>query len=248
MRITTFTVVFFVFIQQGFGQHSEERLKITHVKGDFYVYTTYGTYKGKPVPSNSLYLVTNKGVVLIDTPWDTTQFQPLLDSIKERHHQKVVFCLATHFHGDRTGGLEFYRKQGIRTYTTKRTDELSKEQGMKRAEFLIDRDTVFTIGQYSFQTYFPGQGHAPDNIVVWFPNEKILYGGCLVKSVDDSTLGYLGDANIKAYPATIKNVQAKCKNPDYIITGHDDWTDKKSLVHTLQMAQDLERKTNSNRK
>jgi hypothetical protein len=30
---------------------------------DFYVYTTYGLYKGNPVPSNSMYLVTSDGVV-----------------------------------------------------------------------------------------------------------------------------------------------------------------------------------------
>lgn len=242
MRSTIILLVCLLYIQHSFGQHPEERLKITHLTGDFYVYTTYGIYKGNPVPSNSMYLVTNKGVVLIDTPWDTTQFQPLLDSIDARHHQNVVFCLATHFHGDRTGGLEFYKQHGIRTYTSKQTDELSKKEGMKRAEFLIGRDTVFTIGQYTFQTYFPGQGHAPDNIVVWFPNEKILYGGCLVKSVDDSTLGYLGDGNIEAYPQTLKNVQSKFKNPNYIITGHDDWTNKKSLEHTLQMAEKMKRK------
>ena len=242
MRITVITVLLLVFNPHVFGQHSEQRLRITHLTGDFYVYTTYGVYKGSPVPSNSMYLVTSKGVVLIDTPWDTTQFQPLLDSIQTRHHQNVVLCLATHFHGDRTDGLEFYKQHGIPTYTTKQTDELSRKEGMKRAQYLMDGDTTFQIGQYSFQTYFPGQGHAPDNIVVWFPKEKILYGGCLVKSVDDSTLGYLGDANINAYPATIRKVQAKCKNPNYIITGHDDWTNKNSLQHTLQMADELAKK------
>ena len=38
------------------------------------------------------------------------------------------------------------------------------------------------MGQHAFQTYYGGQGHTPDNIVIWFDKEKILYGGCLVKS------------------------------------------------------------------
>jgi hypothetical protein len=37
-----------------------------------------------------MYLVTNQGVVLFDTPWDSTQFQQLLDSIKIKHGKDVV--------------------------------------------------------------------------------------------------------------------------------------------------------------
>jgi metallo-beta-lactamase class B len=94
--------------------------------------------------------VTSKGVVLFDTPWDSTQFQPLLDSIKMRHDKDVVLCISTHFHEDRTAGLEFYRRIGIKTYTTERTDKLSRERNEKRAEFLIYKDTVFLmVNMYS---------------------------------------------------------------------------------------------------
>jgi metallo-beta-lactamase class B len=220
-----------------FGQHPDGNLKISHLTGDFFVFTTYNYYKGNRIPANGMYLLTNKGAVMFDSPWDTTQFQPLLDSIRVRHNENVVLCIATHFHEDRTGGLEYYRQHGIKTYTTRLTDKLSKERGMKRAEFLIDKDTVFTVGQYLFQTYFPGEGHAPDNIVIWFEKEKVLYGGCLVKSVEDTTLGNLSDANVMDYSTTIKNVQEKYKKPKYIITGHNDWTNTKSLKHTLKMAQ-----------
>ena len=242
MRSVTVTIIFFFLITTIFGQSIKKNIEISHLTGDFYVFTTYNLYKGSPIPANGMYLVTNNGVVMFDTPWDTTQFQPLLDSIKTRHNKSVVLCIATHFHDDKTAGLEFYRQQGIKTYTTKQTDELSKTSGKKRAEFLIKNDTVFTVGQYSFQTYFPGAGHTADNIVVWFEKEKILYGGCLIKSAKDDDLGYLGDASIKDYATTIKNVQKKCKKPKFIIIGHGDWTSTKSLKHTLIMAQELEKK------
>jgi metallo-beta-lactamase class B len=222
-----------------FAQRADSLLKISHLTGDFYVFETFNFYKGNRMPANAMYLVTSEGVVLIDSPWDTTQFQPLLDSIRTRHHKEVVLCIATHFHEDRTGGLEYYRRQGIKTYTTRQTDELSKKRGMKRAEYLIDKDTVFRLGQYSFQTYYPGPGHAPDNIVIWFGDEKILYGGCLVKSVDDNSLGNLSDASVKDYAMSLRNVQKKCRKPGFIITGHNNWTDTKSLKHSLKMAQRL---------
>lgn len=241
MQKTAITITCLFLTATLFGQRPDSSLKISPLTGDFYVFTTYNYYKGDRIPANGMYLLTDKAVVMFDSPWDTTQFQPLLDSIWIRHNKKVVLCFASHFHEDRTGGLEYYRQQGIKTYTTRQTDELSKKRGMKRAEYLIDKDTTFKIGQYSFQTYYPGQGHAPDNIVFWFAKEKILYGGCLIKSVDDGNLGNLGDASVTAYATTIKNVQRKCKQPKYIITGHNDWTNTQSLEHTLNMAVKLKK-------
>ena len=237
------TILLLSFFQQTISaQPAEHRLKITPLTGEFYVFTTFNLYQGKPFPANGMYLVTDDGVVLFDTPWDTTQFQPLLDTIKTRHNKNVILCLATHFHEDRTGGLQYYSQKGIRTYTSKQTDELSKKRGMKRARFLMDKDTVFKVGQYTFQTYFPGPGHGPDNIIIWFEKEKILYGGCLIKSTEDRDLGNLSDANVKEYAATLENVKAKCKRPKYIIPGHGNWRDTTSLNHTLQMAQQLRAK------
>ena len=224
------------------GQMSHPGLIISHLTGDFYVYTTFGIYKGNPVPSNSMYMVTSNGVVLFDTPWDSTQFKPLLDSIRIKHGKKVIMCISTHFHGDRTAGLEYYRSMGIRTYTSKRTDELSKERHEKRAEFLIYKDSIFRVGQHSFQTYYGGQGHTPDNIVIWFYKEKILYGGCLVKSTEADDLGYLSDADVEKWAVTLRNIQNKFKNPEYIIPGHSDWSSKESLSHTLDLIQQYEEK------
>ena len=238
MRTITATIIFLFFVTGLSAQAKDSSLKIAHLSGDFYVFTTYNLYKGSRIPANGLYFVTTQGVVMFDSPWDTTQFQPLLDSIKARHNKSVVLCIATHFHEDRTGGLAYYRQQGIKTYTTKQTDELGKASNKKRAEFLIDKDTVFTIGQYSFQTYFPGHGHTADNIVLWFTKEKILYGGCLIKSTEDDNLGNLADASVTDYATTIKNVIKKCRKPKFIIPGHSDWSSTKSLKHTLAMARE----------
>lgn len=160
MRTITLTTALIFLLTNSFAQLTESNLQINRLTGDFYIYTTYNLYKGNKIPANGMYLVTSKGVVLFDTPWDTTQFQPLLDSIQLKHHQHVVLCIPTHFHDDRTAGLEYYRQQGIKTYTTVLTDEWSKKNNKKRAEFLIEKDTVFRVGTYSFETYYPGQGHA----------------------------------------------------------------------------------------
>lgn len=245
MRILILTIAFILPSLAIFGQGRDSKLKITPLSGDFYIYTTYNTYQESKVPANGMYLVTNKGVVMFDTPWDTTQFQPLLDSIQLRHNKKVTMCFATHWHSDKTAGLEYYRQQGIKTFTTVLTDELSKKNNKKRAEFLMANDTVFNVGQYSFETYYPGQGHTEDNIVIWFNNEKILYGGCLIKGADAEDLGYTDDGNVQEYESTLKKVYTKYQNPKFIIIAHSDWNNINSLKHSIKMAKELKKKKKS---
>ena len=242
MRIIILILTLVFSLTNIFAQAEKEKLKISPLTGDFYIYTTYNTYKESQIPANGMYLVTNNGVVMFDTPWDTTQFQTLLDSIKLKHNKTVVMCFATHWHSDKTAGLEYYRQQGIKTYTTTLTDELSKKNNKKRAEFLMAKDTVFNTGQYTFETYYPGEGHTADNIVIWFKKEKILYGGCLIKGADDENLGYLGDANVTAYASTLQKVQKKCRKPKFIIVAHSDWKNINSLKHSLLMAKELKKK------
>jgi metallo-beta-lactamase class B len=210
-------------------------LKITRLTGDFYVYTTYKPYKGTPVSANGLFVVTNQGVIMIDTPWDKAQFQPLLDSIENKHHQKVALCIATHSHEDRSAGLEYYKQKGIRTYSSKQTDMISEKTGEKRAEILFNKDTTFTVGPYSFETYYPGEGHTKDNIVIWFPKEKILHGGCAIKSTEATDLGYVKEANLTAWPVSLNNIKQHCRDPKFIIPGHQSWTSLKSIDHTLKL-------------
>ena len=242
MRTIILTIIFIFSLTNIFGQTEKAKLKISHLTGDFYIYTTYSSYEGEQVPANGMYLVTNNGIVLFDTPWDTTQFQPLLDSIKFRHNKSVEFCIVTHWHSDRTEGLEYYKQKGIKTYTTALTDEWSKKNNKKRAEYLMTKDTIFNVGQYSFETYYPGQGHTADNIIVWFNKEKILYGGCLIKGADAENLGYLGDANITEYETTLKKVQKKCTKPRFIIISHSDWNNINSLNHSIKLAKKLKKK------
>ncbi|MFW0736140.1 subclass B1 metallo-beta-lactamase [Flavobacterium sp. T12S277] len=238
MRKLALIVLFLAQLTNSYAQSKNSPLQISHLTGDFYVYRTFHEYKGTKISANAMYLVTAKGVVLFDAPWDKTQFQPLLDSIKTKHNKEVIMCFATHSHEDRAGGLEFYRKKGIKTYTIKLTDEILEKNKEGRAEFVIPNDTLFTVDKYTFEVYYPGKGHASDNIVVWFNKEKVLYGGCFIKSVEAKDLGYLGDADVKEWQKSILRAQSKFKNPKYIITGHDDWTDLSSLKHTLKLVKE----------
>lgn len=216
---------------------TQSPLKISALTDRLYVYTTYNDFNGTSFPSNGMYFVTNIGVVLFDTPWDPTQFQPLLDSIAARHQKKVIYCVATHFHDDSTAGVEFYRRNGVRTYSSKMTYDLcGRESPENQPEFYFARNTTFDIHGSRFEVYYPGEGHTRDNIVVWFPAERVLFGGCLVKSTENDDIGNIADANLDAWGPTIRDVMKRYPDPGVVVPGHFGWS-RDALSHTLKIVE-----------
>lgn len=211
------------------------KMEINRLFSNYYIFTTYKVYNGNETPANGMYIVTPGGVVLLDTPWDASMTKPLLDTIARWHQQPVVACIVTHYHDDRTAGLDILKKEGIKTWSSKKTYDLGKNKGEKTAEFQFNSDTTFNFGGVLFETYFPGEGHSKDNIVVWINKTKVLYGGCFIKSLEAKDLGNTEDANVTEWPISVRNTMKKFKSPKYVIPGHYSWVNKNAMMHTLYL-------------
>ena len=72
--------IFLLSLSCASAQMPNRSLTISHLTGDFYVYTTYGSYNGMLVPANSMYLVTDAGsgfdLKLIHQTAGTSDAQP----------------------------------------------------------------------------------------------------------------------------------------------------------------------------
>jgi len=70
--------------------------------------------------------------------------------------------------------------------------------------------------------------------VTYFPSEKTLFGGCMVKEVN-ATKGYLGDANIASWPKTIENIKKTLPAAQFIIPGHGKIGGQELLNYTITL-------------
>ncbi|UFH54303.1 subclass B1 metallo-beta-lactamase [Spirosoma sp. KNUC1025] len=232
----------FIFLFQGFSQAQaiqKPKLTVTPLNGTVYVHTSYGIFNKTPFPSNGLIIKTKDGVVLVDTGWDTKEdtdnTRQLLQWVAHNLHQPVRLCIVTHAHDDRVGGISELRKAGVRVISTPLTAQKSVKQGFESPEGILPADTTFRVGQEPIRCYFPGEGHTNDNIVVWLPNQQILYGGCLVKSVAAFGMGNLADANLNEWAGSIRKLITQFGKAKIVVPGHQDWSDTKALEHTLQL-------------
>ena len=213
---------------------AQPALEIQKVSPHCYVFTTYRNLGTLSFPSNCMVVIDACQALIIDTPWDTTQFQTLLDTLTQ-FKAKAIGVVSTHFHDDRTAGLHYYTEKKIPTYSSALTKKLCLEKGEKYATHSFLSDTTFKVGQLLVQTFYPGEGHSPDNIVIYVPEDKVLFGGCLVKSYESSSLGNLSDANTEAWPASLQKVVSTFYEIAITIPGHQDWSQPHSIRKSLEL-------------
>jgi metallo-beta-lactamase class B len=219
-----------------FSQTRSFKITTSHLVDNIYVHTSYGLLSdGKNVfPANGLYIVSEAGIVLVDTPWDEDQTEQLVNMLQKKYQKKIIYCISTHFHADRTGGVNVLKRHGIKTFCSTLTKQLAKQSGDLQPEFTFSKDTIFRAGKLILQTYYPGEGHTKDNIVIWLPQSKVLFAGCIVKSLDADDIGNIKDGNLAQYPLSIVRIQEHFPDARYVVPGHQGWKGgTQMLTHTL---------------
>lgn len=193
------------------------------------------TYRDKYPTTNGLVMRTNAGAVLIDTGWNSRQARQMQRWVRQQWQQPIALCIITHSHDDRSGGAGWLHRQGVRIISSALTAQKMRAEGAAWARGGLPADTTFTVGGQTFRAYFPGAGHAPDNLVVWLPQQQVLVGGCLVKSTEAQDLGFTGDASLPTWVPAIQRVMTQFPGARLVIPGHQAWGDASCLQHTLNL-------------
>jgi metallo-beta-lactamase class B len=235
MQQLTFFLLLFVFLTSNLGL---SQLEFYPLNTNVWVYKTFQTYAGSKTDANGIIYRTEKGLVLIDTPWDSLQIIPLKDSIEKKFSLPLIAVFITHWHEDRTQGLTEYNTLKIPTFSTKATYQLCIENGADTAVNRFHQDSVFTFGASKIEFLYPGAGHTSDNMIVYFEKEKILFAGCFTKSIESKDLGNLSDANIGMWPIALKYASKRYKSAKIIVPGHGSWKGN-CLKHTSKLLRSI---------
>ncbi len=171
------------------------------------------------VGCNGMIVINDKEAVVFDTPADDSTSAELIHYLTEKESYKITAVIATHFHSDCVGGLETFHANEIPSFASNRTINLLKNEKGKVPQNGFDNTMKLTVGDKSvFAEYF-GEGHTKDNIIGYFPDDEVIFGGCLIKELDAGK-GYLGDANIMLWSETVGKIKQKHPQIKVVIPGH----------------------------
>lgn len=205
------------------GAMAQYQIDVTRYSESIYIYQSYFTYQGSKTGANAVVYAGKDSVIIIDTPWDNDQTEQLLRWVETELKKPVAYFIITHAHLDRIGGIEVLKEKGIVSYGSEKTAEEALKRKYSAPDKLFENDTTFRLKRAQVEVFYPGPGHTVDNVVVYFPQEKVLYGGCFLKSSKAPDLGNLEDADVAAWPASLKRVQERFAKATLIIPGHGEW-------------------------
>ncbi len=186
------------------------------------------------VPCNGLIVRNSNEVIVFDTPTNDKNAEELIKWIKETLRCKINAIIPTHFHDDCLGGLKAFDENNIPSYAYFKTIELAKENNFAVPKNSFRDSLILKVGDENTIIKFFGEGHTKDNVVGYFPSENILFGGCLIKELGASK-GYLGDANVADWPATVEKIKKEYPNVKIIVPGHGEYGNKKLLDYTIKL-------------
>ena len=217
--------------------YSSPNLSILRISDHVYVHQSFlQTQSFGKVSCNGMLVVNDKEAVIFDTPTDNETSKELIAFVKEKLNSKINAVVATHFHEDGTGGLNAFHDQNIPSYANEKTLEIlrTKEEGIPMPKNGFHQILRLNVGNEKVHAAFFGEGHTKDNVIGYFPKEKAIFGGCLIKETGAGK-GYLGDANVQVWPETLRKLKEKYPDTKIVIPGHGKSGGAELLDYTIEL-------------
>jgi len=149
--------------------------------------------------SNNAWLVTDDGVLVVDTRQHPRRAEELLAAIRKTTDKPVRWVVNTHAHGDHYFGNSVFKREGAMIVAHRDTAgmmqshyglEMKRRQGyFKQRQFdpqevkLVLPDVTFdstltlTVGGRTVELLYLGAGQNPGDTFVRFPKERVLFAG-----------------------------------------------------------------------
>lgn len=215
--------------------HQTETLVIQKITDHFYQHTSYlHTDSFGKVPYNGMIVFDYNEAIVFDTPADSEASLELIKWVQKELKCKITAIIPTHFHEDCVAGLAAFHLHGVPSYAHTATIELARLNNKTIPENKFDQQHEFKVGKQKVKAEFFGVGHTRDNVIGYFPGEKVLFGGCLIKEMGAGK-GNLEDANTIAWPKTVAQLKQKYPDATIIIPGHGQAGGPELLDYTIKL-------------
>jgi len=210
-------------------------LEIDEIEKGVFLHKSYSEVHGWGLVSSNGLVVVNEGkAFIVDTPWSNQDTENLVKWIRSRNYE-LLGSISTHSHEDRTAGIKWLNDNSIATYATTLTNNILRNEGKEQAVHSIKGNEI-ELANDLLEVFYPGGGHTIDNVVVWLPKSKILFGGCFVRSLESKGLGYTGEAHIDKWSSSAERAISNYPKAKTVVPGHGKIGDINLLEHTKYLA------------
>ena len=212
--------------QSSEGFAISESITITQITKNTFVHSSDN--------NNGLIYISGKEALIVSTPQTDRQTQDLIDWITQEKHVKIVGYVIDRWHPDAMGGLAAVHANGIPSYAYVRTQQIAQQKGLPVPQQAMDERAIIHVGDQTVECAFLGKAHTEDGIVVWLPNEQVLFGGNEIRNYN-GWVGNIGDANLKDWASTARRIKDLYGSARIVIPGHGPFGGAELIEYTIDL-------------
>jgi glyoxylase-like metal-dependent hydrolase (beta-lactamase superfamily II) len=209
--------------------------------------------------------LTKRDFIWADTPYTPEATSLVLDWLYNKFGNNInITEINTGFHIDNLGGNKEIIKRNIPVYGSELTCELIKTRStltMKKMEnwllspqykryydvyksfifyeptilFNINEEQILQFNSERVEIFYPGPTHTYDNLVVYIPGKRILFGGCMILALETKEAGFIEDGNMEEWPKSLRRVLEKYKSTAIVVPGHGKPGDISLIEHSVRI-------------
>ena len=219
-------------------------LSLTEISTGIWMHTSWGRLAdGLCAPSNGMVIIGKDRIFLADTAWTPEQTIELLDLLKTMAKKsdllaprRLINLFVSHNHIGRTGGLRITASRGIPSYAFMRTLIESARHDKGAITFALPNDQfAFDLGERVVEVFYPGPGYTIDNAVVYDRTSKILFGGCLIRSLNTTSLDNAADIDTTQWSESIARMINRYPDARIIVPEDGEPGGKELFLHTQKL-------------
>jgi len=225
-------------------------MQVKQVAPDLYFFWNDGS-------SNAMFLVTEEGVLVVDTQQHPADARRLLGLIRKVTDKPIKWVVVTHAHGDHYFGNPVFKAEGATIVSQRDTrgmmqkyykDEVQRRQAYFK-RYKLDQgelqlvlpevtfDSRFTIylGGRAVELFHLGAGQNPGDTLIHFPHARVLFLGGPFSRQNWSNYSFT--PSVEGWIALLR--KAAKFDADVFIGGHGDVSTRADVLETAQMHEDF---------
>src|SRR6185436_8005390 len=181
------------------------------------------------VPGNTSVLVTNQGVVLVDDKFEIDH-DGIMAQLKKITNQPVKYVINTHYHADHSGGNAKLQALNAQVITSQQArDKMVEVKQSGQANVTMENSVRLFLGGKRIEVYRFGRAHTDGDIVVLFPDHRVLSAGDMFTFGDATPqlIDYAGGGSARDWTGTLDG--ALRLEFDQVMPGHGAVTTKQEM-------------------
>jgi cyclase len=203
----------------------------------------YTITSGDGIDSNTTFIITKEGVIVIDTRPTPAEARKVLAEIRKLTALPIVYTINTHYHGDHTFGNQVFKNsKTIIAHKNVRNKLIESGQkhlslfktfglpGIDEVEItppniIYEKEMEIWLGEYRLQLLYHGKGHTDGDTIIYIDQLRTVITGDLVFN---KKIPYTADSYIDDWIDSLKYIEL-LKN-ETVIPGHGPIGERTTII------------------